>query len=83
VEIIKDSRSTRNTLDRTKRVETLTLHTNQNTQPGPSKVSVDEYNEINANRSDNLRKESEVELPKKRGNFNNFKGRKKFQLNNN
>jgi hypothetical protein len=43
----------------------------------------EEYNELNAKCSDKLQKELEVKPPKKRSNFNNFRGRKKFQLNNN
>jgi hypothetical protein len=73
VEIIKDSRSTNTVIDRTTRIEVSTSSTNQNTQSVSSKQTVEEYNEINANCSDNLRKETEVKPPKKRGNFNAYK----------
>jgi hypothetical protein len=61
----------------------LTSSANQNTQQIPSNTVVDEFEKINANCSDKLQKFSEVKPNRKRGNFNKFRGRKKFQLNNN
>lgn len=54
VEIIRDSRSINNTLDRTIREEASTSRTNQNTPPSLYNDVVEKYNEINANYADNL-----------------------------
>jgi hypothetical protein len=83
MEIIEESRLTNKVLDRTVRAEVSTSSANQNTQQVPSNAMINEFNEINAKCSEKLQKESEVKPNRKRGNFDNFRGRRKFQLNNN
>jgi hypothetical protein len=83
MDIIKDSRSTNKVLDRTIRSEALTSNIVQNTLTVPSKTTVEEFNKVNAERLGQLCKETKVKPPRKRGNFDHYRGCKKFQLNNN
>jgi hypothetical protein len=70
-------------LDRTIRAEASTSRANQNTQQIPSRATVEEFESINAKCSDTLQKVSEVKPKRKRNNANSFRGRQKFQTNNN